>query len=67
VYRQFDFGIGRAVRDLVIPLDGGLPGGQPLLVIAIEKGREHPVALPPRRPVDQPPLPIVFADSLDEP
>lgn len=67
VYRQFDFGIGRAVRDLVIPLEAGLPGGQPLLVIAIEKGQERPVALPPRRPADQPPLPIVFADSLDEP
>jgi len=48
VYRQFDFGTGRVVRDLVVAMDGTLPGGQPLLVWAIKKGVAVPVTLPPR-------------------
>ncbi len=64
-YRQFDFSKGGPVRDLVIPLRAGLPGGQPLLVCAIEKGRPAPVTLPPRRGPEIGPLPVEFADSYD--
>ncbi|HPO92180.1 MAG TPA: hypothetical protein PL072_01800 [Phycisphaerales bacterium] len=47
VYRQFDFGTGQVRRDLVVPSDAPLTPGQPLLVPAIEHGREVAVTLPP--------------------
>ncbi|GMV24018.1 MAG: hypothetical protein AMXMBFR58_00490 [Phycisphaerae bacterium] len=65
VYRQFDFGSGRVVRDLVIPMRSGLPGGQPLLVLAIDRGAVLPVALAPRGRIELPDVPLVFAESLD--
>ncbi|MCC6425956.1 MAG: hypothetical protein IT435_03960 [Phycisphaerales bacterium] len=64
-YRQFDFSRGVAVRDLVLPLRAGLPGGQPLLVCAIEKGKPVPVTLPPRRRAPQPPLPVRFEQGIE--
>lgn len=66
VYRQFDFAKGRAVRDLVVPMAGGLPGGQPLLVCAIERGVVQPVTLPPRKSAPQEPLPLEFADRVQD-
>lgn len=65
VYRQFDFAVGKAVRDLVVPMSKGLPGGQPLLVCAIEKGEPQGVTLPPRRGPLQEPLPVEFAQDAD--
>jgi hypothetical protein len=44
-YRQMDFGSGRAVRDVVLPMNEPLPPGQPLLVLAIDGG--SPCPLPP--------------------
>lgn len=46
VYRQFDFGKGCVVRDLVLAVGGEVPPGQPQLVQAIARGREVPVPLP---------------------
>ncbi len=66
VYRQFDFALGRPVRDLVLPMHAGLPGGQPLLVCAIDKGVSQPVALPRRKSTPLPPIPVEFADELPE-
>jgi hypothetical protein len=70
-YRQFDFlGIGKGksagpggpVRDLVLPMDATLQGGQPLLVVVIEGGKAMPVSLPPRRGAPVGPLPVVFGE-----
>lgn len=61
IYRQFDFGAGRAVRDLVVPEFDELRGGQPLLVPAILSSRPCPVTLPVRGASAQEPLPLVFA------
>lgn len=60
VYRQLDFATGRFVRDLVVPMSDTLPGGQPLLVAAMQAGRVLPVPLAPRRgaPISQ--LPVEF-------
>ncbi len=58
-YRQLDFGLGRAVRDLVVSMEA-LPGGQPLLVAAISSGEAQAVPLPMRRPVQTEPLPVEF-------
>ena len=60
VYRQFDFGAGGPVRDLVVPLAAEPPPGQPLLVPAILAGEAQPVPLPPRGPVRIGPLPVEF-------
>lgn len=60
VYRQYDFALGRAARDLVAPMHFGIAPGQPLLVVAIEDGLPVAVTLPPRRGADQSPLPIVI-------
>jgi hypothetical protein len=62
-YRQFDFRVGRAVRDLVVPMRAPLPGGQPLLVCAIERGEARPVTLPPRKSAEIAPLPVVEGDD----
>jgi hypothetical protein len=61
VYRQFDFALGRPVRDLVVADQSGPPdgGGQPLLVPAIKRGRALQVTLPPRKGADIPTLPVV--------
>ena len=48
VYRQYDFGAGRAVRDVVAPLDGEPVAGQPLLTPICEGGELLPVRLAPR-------------------
>jgi len=48
VYRQFDFVKGGASKDLVAPVVGDLPAGQPLLVPIIAGGEVGAVPLPPR-------------------
>lgn len=63
VYRQFDFALGRAVRDLVAPAEGNdaqLPAGQPLLVPAMLDGEEVGVTLPPRRGAEIPETQVIF-------
>lgn len=59
-YRQFDFAQGRAVRDLVVPMNDTLPGGQPLLVPGILNGEACAVPLPMRKAAQTEPLPVVF-------
>ncbi len=44
VYRQLDFATGSITRDLVIPMNEDLPPGQPLLVLAMERGQACSVA-----------------------
>lgn len=46
-YRQFDFGTGLVRRDYVVPMNGELPGGQPLLVPVIIGGELQAVPMPP--------------------
>ena len=64
VYRQFDFAAGGPVRDVVMPMEGGLgtavPAGQPLLIEAMRAGEPRPVPLPPRAAKTLPALPVVF-------
>ena len=48
VYRQFDFVNGGASRDLVAPVVGELPPGQPMLVPVISGGDVGSVPLPHR-------------------
>lgn len=59
-YRQFDFGKGGAVRDLVLPFDSALAAGQPLLVPAVIAGEAQPVPLPIRGAGNQEDLPVEF-------
>lgn len=59
-YRQFDFGRGGPVRDVVIVNDEGLPAGQPLLVPVILAGQLQPVPLPIPAARNQDELPVVF-------
>lgn len=66
VYRQFDFGRGAPVRDLVAPVAAGVAPGQPLLVWAIVDGALQPVSLPARRPAPAPDIPLVFTETLDD-
>jgi hypothetical protein len=63
VYRQFDFGRGGPVRDLVKPLRADPAPGQPLLLWAINRGASQPVPLPPRRPEPAPDIPLQFAGA----
>lgn len=65
VYRQFDFAQGGPVCDLVLPMEAGLPAGQPLLVPAVLQATVQPVSLPPRAPVRLDPLPVVHRDRLE--
>jgi hypothetical protein len=67
VYRQFDFGAGRAVRDYVAPLSGELPAGQPLLVPALERGEPAAVPITPPGAVDDGErLPVEFSPGAQE-
>jgi hypothetical protein len=66
VYRQMDFGSGRPVRDVVMPLVASPVAGQPLLVAAIAEGKSQPVSLPPRKPLRVDPVPVVFGLERDE-
>lgn len=59
VYRQFDFGKGGAVRDVVV-CENALVPGQPLLVPAILKGAAQAVSLAIRGASEQEELPVVF-------
>lgn len=63
VYRQFDFGRGGPVRDLVQPLSAEAAPGQPLLLWAMRGGASQPVPLPPRRPEPAPAIPLEFAGA----
>ncbi len=61
VYRQMDFLAGGPTHDLISPVTGDLPAGQPLLVPVIIGGEICPVSLPPKsgKPLD--PLPVKWA------
>jgi len=61
VYRQFDFGKGCVVRDLVVAADASPVAGQPQLVAAIGRGREVPVPLPIPGRSDMKPVPVEIA------
>ncbi len=63
VYRQFDFAKGGAVRDLVAPVVGELPAGQPLLAPVVSGGGVCAVP-PPRAPGPQAPVPVEFASEI---
>lgn len=58
VYRQFDFGAGGPVRDVIVPASGEPLAGQPLLVPVLTGGRVCPVSLPPRGLVEVGDLPV---------
>jgi hypothetical protein len=60
-YRQFDFARGKAVRDIVLPMDAELQGGQPLLVPLVVGGQVQPVPMPIRGQGAQEALPVVEA------
>ncbi len=60
VYRQFDFALGRPVRDAVHLLDDTLPAGQPLLNAVVIDGVVQPVPMQPRVELTEP-LEVVFA------
>lgn len=62
-YRQFDFARGRAVRDVVLPMDAELQGGQPLLVPVVVGGQVQAVPMPIRGQGSQEALPVVVAGS----
>ncbi|MCA9303191.1 MAG: hypothetical protein KC996_03620 [Phycisphaerales bacterium] len=66
VYRQFNFLGGGVQRDLVAPVTGELPPGQPLLIPLLVGGEICPVPLPPRasKPID--PVPVQWADADEE-
>ncbi len=66
VYRQFDFLKGGAVRDLVAPVTGELPPGQPLLIPLLSGGEISPVPLPPRSSKPLEPVPVQWAESAEE-
>jgi len=61
VYRQMDFMAGGPTHDLVSPVTGDLPAGQPLLVPVVVGGEICSVSLPPKsgKPLD--PLPVKWA------
>lgn len=68
-YRQFDFAKGGPVRDVVVELEGEPPGGQALMVSAIDRGEAQPVSLPPRRSGGAgliEPLPVEYQLSEDD-
>ena len=68
VYRQMDFLKGGPTHDLVAPVTGDLPAGQPLLVPIISGGELGAVPLPPKKgkPLDD--LEVVWTteESRDE-
>jgi len=61
VYRQMDFGSGKVVRDVVVALNETLPPGQPLLVLAIDRGEAVGVAPAMGRGRELEPVPVVWA------
>ncbi len=63
VYRQFDFGKGGPVRDLVQPMNRPLPAGQSQIVPALIAGEARPVTLPIPGMAGIKPLPVVFAED----
>lgn len=67
VYRQFDFAKGGPVRDLVAPVVGDPPPGQPLLVPVVSGGALCAVPLPPRAGTALNALPVEFAGEIDGP
>lgn len=64
VYRQFDFAKGGPVRDLVAPVVGEFPPGQPLLVPVVSGGAACTVPLPPRISGEIRPLPVEFVGEI---
>ena len=66
VYRQYDFGLGRAVRDVVAAVSDAPRAGQALLVAAIVGGEAQAVALAPRHRVPVERVPLVFEGEGEE-
>lgn len=64
VYRQFDFAKGGPVRDLVAPVVGDLPPGQPLLVPVVSGGGPCHVPLPARNAGETRPVPVEFEGEI---
>jgi hypothetical protein len=64
VYRQFDFAKGGPVRDLVAPVVGEFPPGQPLLVPVVSGGAACTVPLPPKVSAELAPLPVEFVGEI---
>jgi hypothetical protein len=64
VYRQFDFAKGGPVRDLVAPVVGDLPPGQPLLVPVVSGGGPCTVPLPPRNAGVMVAVPVEFIGEI---
>lgn len=64
VYRQFDFAKGGPVRDLVAPVVGELPPGQPLLLPVVSGGGPCHVPLPARNPRRIAPVPVEFEGEI---
>ncbi len=64
VYRQFDFAKGGPVRDLVAPMVGEFPPGQPLLVPVVSGGAACTVPPPPRVSGGIGPLPVEFTGEI---
>ena len=65
VYRQFDFGTGRVVRDLVVPMNGPLTAGQAQLIPAVLRGVEQLIHLPIPGMSKLDPVPVVFAEPSE--
>lgn len=63
VYRQYDFGKGGPVRDLIAPVGGGAVPGQPLLIAGLVGGEIRPVPMSPRRGVPLEPIPVEVWES----
>jgi hypothetical protein len=61
VYRQMDFMAGGATHDLVAPVTGDLPAGQPLLVPVVVGGEVCSVSLPPKSGKPMDPLPVKWS------
>ena len=61
VYRQMDFMAGGATHDLVSPVTGDLPAGQPLLVPVVVGGEICSVSLPPKSGKLMDPLEVKWA------
>lgn len=64
VYRQFDFAKGGPVRDLVAPVVGEFPPGQPLLIPVVSGGGPCAVPLPPRMSGPIQPVPVEFVGEI---
>ena len=66
VYRQMDFMAGGPTHDLISPVTGDLPAGQPLLVPVVVGGEICSVSLPPKSGKPMDPIPAKWATMRAE-